>query len=141
MNKHSLFYKRLYIFLFIVSALGFSHTFSSFVKESLLNSSDRGSVAGVYIEHPPVTVELRTNDKKIAERIVSDLSSNKNVVVKGITYISRSYPVDLLVDLTDGSKIADVSSVENTVMLGATTEMPSGEVPSNSDILLIVTSK
>jgi len=140
MNKGTLFYKKLYILLFLASLGGFGYNFNLFVKSNLLNSS-QGSVAGTRKEKTPLTVELRVNSKEIAEKVVSDLSSNKDIVLEKVTYIQESYSEDMLVDLSDGSKITEVSSLENSLMLGAIKALPKGETPSDSDILLIVTTK
>ena len=140
MNKSNLLYKRLYILLFLFSLVGFGYNFGIFIKNNFLNVPS-GSVAGSQRVKLPLRVELRVNDRKLAEGVLSTLSGDKNLAVTKVTYTNNSYKNDFLLDLTDGSKITEISDLENILMLGSSKEIPAGEEPSNADVLLIVTTK
>ena len=140
MNKNTSPGKKLYLFLFLIAALGFSYEFSTFVKSNI-NYVSKGSVAGAFNENVPVTVELRTNNKVLAEEVLTNLSSYKEATVLKITLISKSYENDMLVDLSNGSKVIAISGLENEVKIGATKELPEGELPSDAEVVLIITTK
>lgn len=123
-----------------MSAVGFSYYFSLFAKGNL-NYVFGGSVAGVSNYKATLTIELRTNNKLLSEEVSSDLSNIKDVNVSKLSYTSKFYPEALLIDLSDGSKVAEISALENEIMVGSTKELPQGEASSEADLLLIVTTK
>jgi len=140
MSRKTLPYKNLYLILFLISVVGFGYHFSSFAKSNW-NYVFGGSVAGISNYKANVTVEVRTNNKLLSEQIVSSLKPLSNVTVTKVSYTSKSYADDLLVDMSDGSKVAEISELENEVKLGASIDLPVGESSTDADVLLIVTTK
>lgn len=139
MKSNNLLLRRFYIFIFLLSLVGFGYNFAVFLKNSF--SINSGKVAGANRVEMPLKVELRVNSKELAEKVLSSLSDNKNVVFTKVTYIKNSYNSDFLIDLTDGSKIDAISNLENILMLGSSKELPSDQLSSDSDVLVIITTK
>jgi hypothetical protein len=127
----------LYVLLFAVSSAGFIYHFADFAKSNF-DQYFTGSVAGAKVEKTPLRVEIRGNDKAKVTKVFEDLSKNTNVEVINISYTSKIYDSDLLIDVSKGTKVGEVSSLENHTKLGAQSVLPEDERGSLADVLIIV---
>lgn len=137
MKKSIAHFSLLFVLLFALSFMGFIYSYSSYAK-SLFTKYSEGSVAGAKIENPPVRVEVRGFDKAKVTAVLEDLKTNPNVIVTSNSYTGTIYDTDMLIDLTSGDKVVQISELENKVKIGATKALPSGEASSIADVLIIV---
>jgi len=127
----------LYVLLFALSSVGFVYSFSLYAK----NNFDQyygGSVAGAKVENTPLKVEIRGNDKAKVTKVFEDLSLNTDVEIISVSYTSQVYDSDLLIDLSNGSKLEDISNLENAIKVGSRSSLPMDERGSVADVLLII---
>ena len=140
MNKSNHLNKSLLMFLFLASFLGFSYSFNNYFA-TIFTRNTPSNVAGAYIDNSPLKIEIRTNSNSLSSKISSDISKNPHFSVLKSTFTKSYYKDAILVDLTSGNKVSQISELQNSLMLGTTKILPVNEQPSEADVLLIMTTK